>query len=464
MNTALIVPDGKGVRNFVLGRPLRQLTTHSHCVVLHVIPDHLLPTYKGDLNGRASWVPLGAYRERWLPSMLRYSLAYGQMNWADTQAMRYNREKRVKGSWRTRALHGTARRVGRAAASPRGLRLLDRWHCRALSAAPEVEHYRELFRRTKPAVVLCSHQRPPIVLPPVLAARSLGIPTATFIFSWDNLTSKGRIAAPFDHYLVWSDHMRGELLRYYPDISPDRVHIVGTPQFEPHADPRLIWPRDEFFRRLGADPSRPLICHSGGDAGNYSDEQSHTRVLLEAIRTRRIRGNPQVVLRPAPVDEGSRYDEVRRDFPELIYARPAWVHTEPGNWARVLPLPEDVQFLANLTHHADLNLSVASTMTLDFAIHDKPVVNAAFDVKSPPPLGRPLWDHYYQFEHYRPVVELGAARFARSPDDLVAHVNAYLDNPALDRAERRRLVDLQVGVPLGESTPRIMHVLEKIAR
>ena len=73
-------------------------------------------------------------------------------------------------------------------------------------------------------------------------------------------------------------------------------------------------------------------------------------------------------------------------------------------------MPEDMQFLSNLTHHADLNLNLGSTMTLDFAVHDKPVVNIAFDVADPPPFGRPVWEFFYRFEHYRPVVELGAAR------------------------------------------------------
>ena len=74
------------------------------------------------------------------------------------------------------------------------------------------------FRDWKPEVLLCSHHRPTNVIAPVLAARDLGIPTATLIFSWDNLTSKGRIVAPFDHYLVWSELMRSELLRFYPDV------------------------------------------------------------------------------------------------------------------------------------------------------------------------------------------------------------------------------------------------------
>ena len=54
-----------------------------------------------------------------------------------------------------------------------------------------------------------------------------------------------------------------------------------------------------------------------------------------------------------------------------------------------MPTPEDVQFLANLTHHADLNINLGSTMTLDFGLHDKPVVNVAFDVADPPIFGHP---------------------------------------------------------------------------
>jgi len=92
------------------------------------------------------------------------------------------------------------------------------------------------------------------------------------------------------------------------------------------------------------------------------------------------------------------------------------------------------------------------------------VVNVAFDVSDPPPCGRPpLWDYYYRFDHYRPVVALGAARFAHSPRELARHVNAYLENPALDRDARRKLVALELGVPVGRSASRIVEVLKGIS-
>ena len=258
--------------------------------------------------------------------------------------------------------------------------------------------------------------------------------------------------------------MRQELTHYYPDVPRERVIVVGTPQFDPYSDLKLLWSRAEFFRRIGADPTRPLICYSGGDRSIYPAEEQFVRILLELIRADRIKGRPQVILRPSPVDEGRRYAPVRAAHPELIYSPPDWLHTDPGNWTRVLPRASDVQFLANLTQHADLNVNLASTMTLDFAIHDKPVVNVAFDTVLPPPLGVPLWDLYYRFEHYRPVVELGAARVARSSDDLADQVNAYLADPSLDRENRRRFVELEIGAPIGQASARIVDVLSEIAR
>jgi hypothetical protein len=302
-----------------------------------------------------------------------------------------------------------------------------------------------------------------LVVPAILAAQVLGIPTATFIFSWDNLTSKGRITAPFDHFFVWSSHMQKELLQYYPDIQADNVHIVGTPQFEPYADSALLWSKAEFFRKIGADIDRPLICYSCGDPGTCPEDQEHIRVLLELVRAGRIKRNAQIIVRPVPIEDGGRYSKVRAAFPELIFAQPKWAHSEPDDWSRVIPMKEDVQFLANLTHHSDLNVNLGSTMTLDFAIHDKPVVNIAFDVANPPMFGMPVWDYYYFFEHYRPVIQLGASRAARSPEDLAAFVNMYLENPTVDRHGRKKLVEMQVRLPLHESSGRIVDILRLIA-
>jgi hypothetical protein len=458
-NAIVLVPDGVGVRNFVIGRFLNEMAKVFHPHVFDIIPERMRRAYADAVDPAVTWMPLIPYRQSHLALLLQESLGYAHMYWANTHAMRRALARRTRGPLRSRTFMRTARLLGRAAAASGAIDLVDRAHCGVAARLPEFQKYREIFSRIEPAVLFCSHQRPTSVLPAVLAARSLGIPTATFLFSWDNLSSKGRIAAPFDHFLVWSAHMRDELITYYPQVVPEKIHIVGTPQFDPYGDPSMLWSREEFCRRAGLDPLRPVICYSGGDAGTAPEDPKHVEVLMGLVRSGLIRHHPQVVLRPVPVDDGARYEAVCRRYPELKKLQPEWVHTEPGNWARVIPAAADVQFLANLTHHSDLNVNLGSTMTLDFGIHDRPVVNVAFDCSDPPIFGMPVYDYYYCYEHLQPVIEFGASRIARSAGELTEFVNAYLDDPALDREGRRRLVELQVGMPLGQSSRRIVEVL-----
>jgi hypothetical protein len=458
----MLLPDGVSLRHFVFGGVLRHAAAERQVYAYHSVPEDLLSLYQHASDGTV-WVPLPDSRDTAATFVLRNALHHAHRTWAATYAGRYETH-RGAGSRRREGVMRAARLIGRASASPAGIRRLRRWHELAAARSPAVSWFSDRLRALQPSVLFCAKQSSLSAIAPVLAARALNIPTATFIFSWDNITTKGHISAPFDHYLVWSDHMRRELLHYYPDIQPASVHVVGSPQFDSYAHRELLLPRDEFLRRLGADPGRPVICYSGGDRKTCPEDPAHLRILLNLIRNGVIAGGPQVVLRPMPVDDARRYDEVRQAYPELIFAAPRWVRGRNGDWTGVLPLPDDTQLLVNLVHHAGVNVNVASTMTLDFAINDRPVVNVAFDVASPPPHGRPLWHHYYQYDHYRPVVELGAARFARSPADLAAHVNAYLADPSLDRKGRQQLVALQLRGPCGQSAQRIAAVLQAIGR
>jgi glycosyltransferase involved in cell wall biosynthesis len=461
---ALLLPDGVGVRNFVLGEFAERTAARGPVLALHALSDDLVARYAALAPG-FDWRPLLAHRPARLTELLGSATGYAHMYWLRTAAMRRRLGQPIVAKTRGRlALIRAARALGRAAASPRGIATLERLYHAAVERSPAFAHYRALFARTRPAVLFCTQQRAPLAVAPVLAARALGIPTVAFIFSWDNLSSKQRIAAPFEHYCVWSDAMRDELRRYYPDVPCEAIHVVGAPQFDAYADARALWSREEFCRRVGADPARPIVCYSGGDTGTCPDDAHHVAILLRLIREGRIPGEPQVLLRPSPVDDGRRYAAVRREFPELLYAPPAWVHTVPGDWSRVAPLPEDLAMLANVTFHCAVNVNVASTMTLDFALRDRPVVNVAFDASSPPPLERPLRDVYYRYEHYAPVLTLGAARLAHDADELAAHVRDYLADPSLDREGRAALAAYEVASPVGGAGARVADVLHRLAR
>jgi hypothetical protein len=473
MRCTVLVPDGWSIRSVLLAPFARQVSARGPVDVLHLIPDDLLPVFTSRLAGDIHWQRLVPPTERRTSYILRKLLQLAHVRWVDTRSMRHLWKLPPTLPIRARATRRAAVVLAGALGSARAIRLLKRLFESVARHSPQVEHYRNVLREHRPGLVCSAHQRPLAILAPVLAARDLGIGTATFILSWDNLSGKGRIVAPFDHYLVWSDLMRRELRDYYPEVSESAIHVVGAPQFDFHADDTLLLPRAEFFEVIGADPERPVICYAGSDEITAPEEPDQLRILMKLIEQGRIQGDPQVVLRLHPADgRASRFDEAVRAHRNLILAAPAWELADPrvqrspeeeGNAACLVPLPRDMQLLANLAHHCDVNVNIASTVTLDFAIRDKPVVNIGFDVATPPVLGEPLREVYYRFEHYRPVIELGAARLARSPQELADHVNAYLRDPSLDRRERRQLVELQLGVEVGDAGRAAAEVLEAIA-
>ena len=62
----------------------------------------------------------------------------------------------------------------------------------------------------------------------VKAGRRLGVRCGLCVHSWDNLTTKGRMAAPFDHFLVWSDHMAAELRKFGKEAAATSTTTTST--------------------------------------------------------------------------------------------------------------------------------------------------------------------------------------------------------------------------------------------
>ena len=458
MKSLLLIPDGVSLRNFILGDTAERLAQEGE-VVVWAAPS--LPSPVGGSEAPwTSWEPLPPFYDQPVEAILRRTLEYAHLRWLDTTGARFNLGQPIPGGARQRLLRGVARAGSRGFAGKRGVAALASAHTRVARRRPEVEAAASRLAELRPDVVFCAHQRQLSVLPVVLAAQAAGIPTATFIFSWDNLTTKARVVAPFDHYLVWSELMATELRRFYPDVTADRVHVVGSPQFDPYAVAGLTASRAELCAELGLDPTRPIICFTGGDAGTCPDDPFHLGQLLTAVSSGAVAGSPQVVLRRAPVDPGDRYAPIRRSHPELVEAEPRWRHEPGAGWSDAYPTMEDVRVLTSLTAVADVNVNMASTMSIDFALRDTPVVNLGWD--HDPEAGRA--DAYYTFEHYRPVVELGAVRVARDVNELAAQLSAYLGDPSLDSTGRQALCDLELGAEVGASSAAVVDALTSVSR
>lgn len=236
------------------------------------------------------------------------------------------------------------------------------------------------LKKENPSIVFSTNQRPLIAIAPILAAKDLKIPTATFIFSWDNLP-KATMVIETDYYFVWSDYMKKELLLYYPYIKENQIFITGTPQFEKHLEDLEVTKAD-FFKAYNLDVSKKYICYSGDDITTSPDDASYLEDVAKAIKKLNAKGmDLGLVFRRCPVDFSNRYDAVLEKYKDIIVSiDPKWKKVDTS-WNTIFPTIEDMDLLKQTSAYTELVINLGSTMVFDYAAREKPCAYINYDVK-----------------------------------------------------------------------------------
>ena len=462
----LVVPRGEAVRNFLYSDTLRILSERARVVVLSVVtneailakarpfveeiipieehPVHCLPGYLRSLIENA--------HDRWLWSKV------AQNNWEHrSRRTRRGRQRKVWHLLQWRCVAGLSRLLGNNSCF-HALTSLEQelqWRYRT------TRKYDELFARLKPDLVFNgSHIHGPAGELPLRVAQRLGIHTAGFIFSWDNLTSRSRIMVPYDSWLVWNEGMKNQLLRIYPRIRSEAVFVTGTPQMDFHFRPDLVLPREELARRIGIDPARPFILYTTGIAHHFPKENLHVELVIKLLRELRLPVRPQLVVR----------NYIKGTSPEmraLSEQKLADVVFPPMLWdmAWATPRPEDLELYCSLVHHAAISINAASTVTLEFILKDKPVINLDFD-----PPGSDLapcdgFKRHIRFDHFWPVAQSGGAFLADSEDAMRRLLVRGLTEAGAGSPERKQFVSDFFGPTAdGNSGKRVAQCLLRLAR
>jgi hypothetical protein len=315
-----------------------------------------------------------------------------------------------------------------------------------------------MFKRLKPALVFNgSHVHSDVAIQAVQAAQWLGIPTVAFIFSWDNLTSQGRIMPLYDYHLVWNESIKNQLLRMYNTIRPETVFVTGTPQFDFHFRREFRWTREHFCRQIGADPARPIVMYATGMANHMPGEPQIVERISRILASMTDLGPPQLLVRVYPKDRTGRFEELKTRYPDILFPEVPW---EPA-W--LTPKPEDSYLLTNSLRHSAVGINIASTISLELCMFDKPVINIGYN---PPELNRETIDfsRYYEFDHYRPLVERGVVALAKSENELRTLLRRALTEPQLGSQQRKMFISEMFGRTLdGYSGLRVADRLIQLA-
>lgn len=453
-----ILPRGEAIRNFVHTGTLDAVRRGADLTVLSVVPDEASFADLASRYGRV--LPLESAPERYPVRILRdlLDMAHGRHLWSAAAQERWRLRDVEAVTPIDRLKRGGRKLVCRPFASARGVRALERVERLASRALCPSNRYDRLYEELRPSLVFNgSHVHSANAIQAVQAAQWRGIPTATFIFSWDNVTSQGRVMPAYDHYLVWNDDIKRQLLSVYPAVRAEQVVVTGTPQFDFHFRSEAYWDREAFCRRVGADSRRPLVLYSTGMAEHMPGEPRVVEQVADMLAAMPDVGRPQLLVRVYPKDRTGRFDELRSRRADILFPVAKWA----DGW--LTPTQADTQMLTNTLRHVDAGVNVASTVSLELCMFDKPVINVAYN---PPGMEsvRVPYARYYEFDHYKPLVDSGAVSLARSADEMRGLLREALLRPEERRADRRALMRTMFGDTLdGRSAERVARVIADLA-
>jgi hypothetical protein len=320
-----------------------------------------------------------------------------------------------------------------------------------LVSHPEME---SLFDRYRPMLVIAAN--PGLVfseVPLLRTAKRRGVRSMAIDPSWDNFTNKLIPVRQVDRLVVWNDIMKEQAISLH-GYDPASISVAGAPQFDPHFRRRT--PRAEFFARIGADPERKLIALTTTPRSLYSHHDHVLRVLVKAMQSGPLH-NAQVLVRLHPRDEFDAYREFT-DTPNVIIEKPFRDTVKVADGLAIDVMPEHQRHLGDTLCHADVVVNVASTITIEACIFNTPVVNINFDGPDESAYVKSA-RRYYSFTHYVNITSRDAVRVAKSPDELVRDVAAYLADPSLDAGGRARVTAEQCQFTDGRSAERVVDLV-----
>jgi len=321
----------------------------------------------------------------------------------------------------------------------------------------------ETLKDEKPSIIFCTNQRPVVAIAPILAAQDLGIPTATFIFSWDNLP-KATMVIETDYYFVWSDHMKKELLFYYPYIKEEQIFVSGTPQFENHFDPALKQSKEDFFEKYQLDSNKKYICYSGDDITTSPNDPVFLKDVAKAIRNLNSQGyNLGIVFRRCPVDFSKRFDDVLEEFNDIIVPiDPVW-KKNGEEWNTILPTPEDMVLQTNTIAHTEFVINLGSSMVFDYVSYKKPCVYINYNVAE---TKYPFWDveKVYKYIHFRSMPSQNSVIWLSDRSRIADKIADVLQNQDLTIEDAKKWFEIISGKEPENSSRKIWDGIGEIIK
>jgi len=249
-------------------------------------------------------------------------------------------------------------------------------------------------------------------------------------------------------------------------IPAAKIEITGPVQYDRFFRPPSLG-RDEFLYRINLDPKRKTILFAGGV--NITRYFEIHRLLVEPAGTAKVLPDYNLVVRPYPHPKllsspGWKVIET------LLTGKPnVYISFPTGNSGddvtgitrkEDLYGADDLEELHCLLRYSDVMINIYSTISLEAAICDLPVIHMGYDLYTYGHRPHVTTSFMQQQTHNRRKLRLASSKVATDESDLMKCLQEYLHNRDLDREARYKYALSECGYLDGHSSERLADLIK----
>lgn len=362
-------------------------------------------------------------------------------------------------TYRQRLLFELQSRLVGAMSSKLSLFRLGQQIERQLLLRETVAGWDKLFAVADPDVLLLNIPKAANLAAGLARAQARGIKTMLLYHTWKDVTvASGRLNHAFSAIGVWNERMRTQFSAQNLWVDPQTVQVAGCTHFDCVGQLDRLLPEQEFRQRLGLKHNSRLVLFTASPTWVVTGEDQYVELLHKAIQCGDLPGDLQIIVRTNPMEVSDLWSSVGARHPEIAIMKPDWGWVRKKNWC--YQRHADFLLYNSLLHYAALNVSIPSTVTVECAIADLPIVNIGFELAGVTTVQggvHPFWEA----DFYQDVRFSGAAPLACSVEELIKLVRQTLEHDERSDA-RRSLVELQLGVPPGLAAMNAVGIIEQL--
>lgn len=195
--------------------------------------------------------------------------------------------------------------------------------------------------------------------------------------SWKDLYVDNSI--PFDFLkgiFVWSDEMKRDYMNHIPHLNSSIFHSTGNPSFDPIVKAKPVYSRTHYANKYSIPENAQWLYYTMMPPGLVNNELDTIMTVANELGKHWAASEKVILIRRNPNHHKTEFSSVA--LPGNVVLTEHFIVYDKVKDMIVQSTEGELEWV-DLLNYTDINLSAPSTVTLEFLIKNKPVINIGFD-------------------------------------------------------------------------------------